>query len=201
MDNYDKIYFDVLPYLGDCDFVDAGRRLGFREISPERLTITFCGRPFEVTKSEVRVLDGKKVHNNFLSVLIYYTISKADCEPLYDFTLLANLSEGIFAGDRGGSWQDLQQKPLVERFGKDYAAFHQAALRTGMGYHGETAPLEQSYFFYVLPKMPVKVKYYEADDEFSPQVKIFWDKTATKFLTFEPLAVLNGCLISAIAGA
>ncbi|MDR2491568.1 MAG: DUF3786 domain-containing protein [Spirochaetaceae bacterium] len=199
--NYDKIYFDILPYLAECDFVSAGRRLKFSGVSPERLTVTFCGRPFEVTKKAVRVLDGKKIHNNFLSVLIYYTISKADCEPVYDFTLLANLSEGVFAGDRGPSWQNWQQKPLDERFGSDFGAFHQAALRMGMRYDGETAPLEHSYFFHVLPKMPVKVKYYEADEEFPVQVKIFWDKTATQFLTFEPLAVLNGCLISAIADA
>ena len=200
--NYDQIYFDVLPYLADCDFASAGRRLGFTEVSPERLTVTFCGRPFEVTKKAVRVLDGKHINNNFLSVLIYYTISPADCEPLYDFTLLANLSGGVFAGDRGaGSWEGWQQKPLVERFGSDFDAFHQAALRLGMRYDGETAPLEHSYAFHVLPKMPVKIKYYEADEEFPVHVKFFWDKTATQFLTFEPLAVLNGCLISAIADA
>jgi hypothetical protein len=70
-----------------------------------------------------------------------------------------------------------------------------------MRYDGETAPLEHCYSFNVLPKMPVKVKYYEADEEFPPAVKYFWDTTAIRFLKFEPLAVLNGCLVTAIAEA
>ncbi|MDR0551031.1 MAG: DUF3786 domain-containing protein, partial [Spirochaetaceae bacterium] len=168
--NYDQIYYDVLPYLQDCDFAEAGKRLRFEEVSPERLTVTFCGRPFEVTREAVRVMDGKKVDNNFLSVLIYYTISKADCEPEYQFTPMVNFSGGVFAGDRGGGWGEHRNKAIFDRFGTDYAAFHAAVSRMGMRYDGETAPLEHCYSFNVLPKMPVKVKYYEADEEFPPAV-------------------------------
>ncbi|MDR3161466.1 MAG: DUF3786 domain-containing protein [Spirochaetaceae bacterium] len=52
----------------------------------------------------------------------------------------------------------------------------------------------------LLPRMPVKVVHYEADEEFPCEVKIFYDKTALNFLDFEPLAVLNGCFINALAG-
>jgi hypothetical protein len=45
------------------------------------------------------------------------------------------------------------------------------------------------------------IKYFEADEEFPCDIKIYYDKTVSEYLDFEPLAVLNGCLVSALAAA
>ncbi len=52
--------------------------------------------------------------------------------------------------------------------------------------------------FNVLPKIPLKIVFYEADDEFPTNIQIMLDKTALQFLEFECLAFMVGCVCSGI---
>jgi hypothetical protein len=70
-----------------------------------------------------------------------------------------------------------------------------------MIYEGSRAAGEHAWQRRLLPKIPVLIKYFEADDEFPCDIKIYYDKTVAEFLDFEPLAVLNGCFVSALAAA
>ena len=42
-----------------------------------------------------------------------------------------------------------------------------------------------------LPKIPLLLAFYEADDDFAAEAKIFYDLTAPNFLDLECLAVLG----------
>jgi hypothetical protein len=53
--------------------------------------------------------------------------------------------------------------------------------------------------YLLLPKLPVKIIYYEGDDEYPTKLQILYDKTAIKIFKFEPLAVLHGCFIHGLA--
>lgn len=196
---YEKTYEVVVPRLKGCDFPDAARRLGFDLIAKNTLSINFLGRTFEITQAGVRPLDGRDVSVNILSVLVYYTISKGDCEPLNDFCLLHYFSQGLFSNN--GTGAEWMTAPLRRKFGDDYQKFCAAATALGLVYEGSRVRGEYTWAYHLLPKMPIKVIYYEADDEFPGDVKILYDKTALNFLDFEPLAVLNGCFISTLASS
>jgi hypothetical protein len=55
--------------------------------------------------------------------------------------------------------------------------------------------------YLLLPKMPVEIFFYEADEEFPCDVKVMYDSTALRFVPFETLAVLHGCLLNEIKRA
>jgi hypothetical protein len=195
MNGYEQTYEVIVPRLRECDFSDAARRLGFELPSKDRLIINFLGRTYMITKNGVSPLDGSSVNVNILSVLVYYAISQGKGEPLYDFTMLHNFSRGLFS--HGGA--DWMTAPLRKAFGGGHSQFRKAALALGMVFQGSEKSGEYPWLYQLLPKIPVRVVYYQGDDEFPCGVDIFYDKTAPLFLDFEPLAVLNGCFISALA--
>jgi hypothetical protein len=195
---YEKTYEAIAPRLRDLDFPYAALRLGFDLIDKYRMSIDFLGRKYELDREGVRPVDGKKVNVNFLSVLVYYAISKGNTEPLYDFALLNSFTGGLFSGGGGGS--DWMVEPIRKACG-DYEKFRRAARELGMIYEGSRVTAEHAWQYRLLPKIPVLIKYFEADDEFPCDVKIYYDKTVPEYLDFEPLAVLNGCLVAAITAA
>jgi hypothetical protein len=196
---YEQTYEIIRSRLVGCDFADIARRMGLNFISEELLSVDFLGRTYEITRAGVHPADGKGVNVNILSVLVYYAVSPGKGEPLYDFTLMHNFSRGLFSGSH--SEKDWMGAPLVREFSGDYKKFARVADALGMVYEGSRTAGEYTWDYLLLPRMPVKVVYYEADDEFPCEVKIFYDKTAPGFLEFEPLAVLNGCFISALVSA
>lgn len=142
-------------------------------------------------------MDGREAQVNILSVLVYYAISPGTGAPLYDFCLMHHFSQGLCTHKAPEA--DWQTEPLRKEFGSSYPHFADRVSKLGLTYGGSRAHGEYPWNYQLLPKMPVKVVYYEGDDAFPGDIKIFYDKTAISFLNFEPLAVLNGCFIHALA--
>jgi hypothetical protein len=196
---YEKTYEVIRPLLRDLDIPYAALRLGFDLISREEMAISFLGRRFRVTRQDVLPEDGRPVNINYRSVLVYYAISKSEEEPLMDFALLNTFSAGLFSRAASDSGVDWMSAPLRRAYGNDYPAFAIAARSLGMIYLGSRVSGEYNWAYRLLPKIPLRLNFYAADDEFPCEVKIYYDKTVINFLQFEPLAVLNGCFISALA--
>jgi hypothetical protein len=91
----------------------------------------------------------------------------------------------------------LMNAPLEKYFGKDYAKFGEAAAKLG-GIEEEAQGGKHSWKFDVLPKIPLKLVYYEADEDFPAEIQIMLDTTAIRFLEFECLAFLVGCFVRAL---
>jgi hypothetical protein len=196
---YEKTYEVIRPLLRDLDIPYAALRLGFDLVSREEMAISFLGRRFRVTRQDVFPEDGLPVNVNYRSVLVYYAISKGEGDPLMDFALLNTFSAGLFSRNNSDSGVDWMSAPLRRAYNNDYPSFAVAARALGMIYLGSRSTAEYNWAYRLLPKIPIKLNYYAADDEFPCEVKIYYDKTVTNFLEFEPLAVLNGCFISALA--
>jgi hypothetical protein len=200
MKGSEQTYRWVLGLLRDLDFADAAGRMGLRLVSPDELEIDFLGRTYSVGRGEIALKSekfpwketGEDLDLNIKSVLGYYALSDACLEPVDEYCLLVSFSGAVFSG--GGTSAGWAAGPLRKAFGADYGAFRDTALKLGM-----TEEAGQSngrkWHYKLLPKMPVKLVYYEGDDEFPTDIKILYDKTAIKIYKFEPLAVLNGCFI------
>ena len=52
--------------------------------------------------------------------------------------------------------------------------------------------------FKVLPKIPLQIVFYEADDDFPAEIQIMLDQTALQFMEFECLAFMVGCVARAL---
>jgi hypothetical protein len=193
---YEKTYEAVAARLRTLEFPYAEKRLGFDLIDRYTMSIDFLGRKYTLSRDGVRPVDGKNANVNALSVLAYYALSPSSAEPLYEFALLNTFTGGLVSG--GDS--DWMVAPLLRVCG-DHEKFRRIARDMGMVYEGRRVPGEHAWQYRLLPKIPVMIRYFEADDEFPCDIKIYYDKTVPEFLDFEPLAVLTSCLVSALAAA
>jgi hypothetical protein len=180
--------------------------LGFTETSADSARISFLRRDYRLGRHGVDDLGGAgKVNINCRSVLIWYLTyggeHGAGLEPAGDFQLLHQFSSGIFTGD--GKDLNWMTRPLTKLFsgarqvGLD--ACRQAMTTLGAVETAAKASADASFLYGLLPKLPVQIDYYAADDEFPCEVKFLFDQRALDFLPFETLGVAGGRLVGEIA--
>ena len=92
-------------------------------------------------------------------------------------------------------------KPLIREFGDDYEEFQRAARKLGGVLENVSSGGGHGWNFQVLPKILVRLVFYEADDEFPADIQLFFDRSARRFLEFECLAFLTGCFINDLCNA
>lgn len=189
---YDSIYFGLIPRLADCNFQESAERLGLDYVNGAVL-VHFLNRDYRITRTGVEPLDGKPVHANIYSVLLYYLLSKGQGDPGDEYILFENLPR-LFSGLN--TQTPLLSSPLERYFGNDYSKFRAAAIQLG-GQEEESQAGKHRWKFRVLPKILLEVIYYEADDEFPVDIQIKLEKTALSFLEFECLAFMVGCFVHA----
>ena len=193
---YEQNYQGIVHLLADCDFEEAAARLGLDAPVNGVVKISFLGREYEINSTGVTVTDGKLVHPNYLSTLIFYITSKGRAEPENTYSYLHS-----FIPESLGGFNNLSTmtSPLFREFGNNYGKFANAMKSLG-AVNEETANEKEHLWSYrILPKIPMQVVYYEADEEFPCEIKLKLDNCAKKFLEFEQLAFLCGCFTSKLA--
>ncbi|GMO25657.1 MAG: hypothetical protein Ta2F_01010 [Termitinemataceae bacterium] len=201
---HEQTYNWVRQFLCKCDFPEVAHRLGFiYEDDPCCLKINFLGRVYRITKDSVE-LDSEQIEwkcnsdvleFNIKSILAYYAISQGGGEPLNQFARLGSYSHGVFSS---GSSLESKNGPLQKLYGKDYGKFEKVAKLLGAILEKNNEPGKYLWHYDLLPRVPVKLAYYEGDDEIPTSIQVLFDSTALNYFKFEPLAVLNMCLMQAI---
>jgi hypothetical protein len=190
---YDSIYLGLVAKLPGCDLQEAAHRLGLDYVEGG-VHGRFLNREYRITLDGVQPLDGQPVEVNTRSVLLYYLLSKGQGEPedsYVPFEAIPRISGGLNLQSR------LMSAPLERYFASSYSKFREAATRLG-GLEEEAQAGKHLWRFRILPKIPLKLALYEADDEFPVSIQIMLDKTAVQFLEFECLAFMVGCLVRAL---
>ena len=198
---YEKNYDYLITLLPACDFTKAAA-LGFAETSPDSAQISFLCRDYRLGRHGVDDLGGfGKANINCRGVLIYYLTHGGDGEPAGEFQLLHQFSSGVFTG--GGKDLNWMTRPLAKLFGGErqvgLETCRQAMAVLGAAETAAKASADASFLYRLLPKLPVQIDYYAADDEFPCEVKFLFDQRALDFLPFETLAVAGACLVGEIA--
>jgi hypothetical protein len=190
---YDSIYLGLIPKLSECDFQESADRLGLEYIDGG-IQVNFLKREYRITFDGVEPLDGQPVNVNNRSVLLYYLLSKGQGDPENSYILFESIPRML----SGLGGQNRLTKPPLERyFGNDYVKFSEAAIILG-GFEEESQMGKHLWKFIILPKIPLKIIFYDADEEFPVDIKIMVDKTALQFLEFECLAFMVGCFVRAL---
>lgn len=189
---YEQIYENLLPQLLVCDFAEASQRLGLICTPDGVIEMSFLGRRYNITIHGAEPADGLPVDALILCVLLYYILSKGSGEPKYAFSPLFRLS-GLHDGQSNA--RSLTNKQLTNTYGADYEAFKEAAVKVGGKPSDETGKGYHSWIFTLFPKMLAKIDFYESDEEFPADVQVFLDEASTRFMDFECIAFLSGCLV------
>jgi hypothetical protein len=190
---YDSIYFGLVTKLPECDLQEATQRLGLDYVEGG-VHVRFLKREYRITLDGVQPLDGLPVDVNIRNVLLYYLLSKGQGEPgdaCVPFEAIPRMISGL------GFQNRMMTRPLERKFGNDYVKFSEAAVKLG-GIEVETQVGKHLWKFNILPKIPLKIVFYEADDEFPTNIQIMLDKTALEFMEFECLAFMVGCFVRAL---
>jgi hypothetical protein len=192
-EGHESIFRELITKLSGCDFQEAADRLGLEYVDGG-IQVCFLKREYRITLDGVETLDGQPVNVNNRSVLLYYLLSKGQGDPENSYVLfesIVRMISGLNAQSR------LMNTPLERYFGNDYAKFSEAAVKLG-GIEEESNGGKHQWRFGVLPKIPLKIIFYEADDEFPVDIQMMLDKTALQFLEFECLAFMVGCFVRAL---
>ncbi len=192
---YEQIYESLIPKLSECDFLEVAERLGLSPQPDGALSVNFLGREYEISSRGVNPRDGKPVNVNNRSVLAYYTLSKGVGEPSFSYVPISNLA-GTIIFSTNIKWMT---DPLGKTFSGDYVTFSETMCRLGGVFNGKLKSDGYSWFLKALPKIPLQIVYYDGDDEFPCEVQIWFDKNASRFMEFECLAFLQGCLVRALS--
>ncbi len=190
---YDSIYLGLVTKLPECDFQEATHRLGLDYVEGG-VHVRFLKREYRITLNGVQPLDDLPVDVNTRNVFLYYLLSKAQGDPENSYILFESIPRMI----SGLGFQNrMMTRPLERKFGNDYVKFSEAAVKLG-GIEEESQVGKHLWKFNILPKIPLKIVFYEADDEFPTNIQIMLDKAALQFLEFECLAFMVGCLVRAL---
>jgi hypothetical protein len=158
----------------------------------------FLGRDYVISNEDVVSLDGGFVTVDAKSVLAHYLSSKGTGELNPDFLPIGRLT-GIASGASAGtSPSDNLSKPLGDKFGSDYEAFKKAAALIGARHEGLSAAGAQSFALEDLPKLPAKLEFFEADEEFDSEIKLLFNSSANRFVSYECLELYIMCVAVAM---
>jgi Domain of unknown function (DUF3786) len=190
---YDSIYRELISKLSELDFQESADRLGLEYVDCG-VQVSFLKREYRITLDGVEPLDGQPVNVNNLSVLLHYLLSKGQGEPencYIPFESIPRMIGGLHAQSR------LMNTPLEKYFGNDYVKVSEAGAKLG-GIEEQSQVGKHLWRFDVLPKIPVQLVLYEADDDFPAEIQIMLDRTAIQFLEFECIAFMVGCFVRAL---
>lgn len=187
---YERIYQSLLPRLAECDIVEQAKRLGFTPEGEDSARAVFLGRTFLITPQGVDAIDDDSpalINNR--SLLIYYMLAEGGIEPRYAFLPIERMVGTI---DGQGEEEELHMKNiLLQESEGNYDIFAAAAEEMGGEYIGRLLGGE-CWQFMVLPKMPMRMVFFEADEEFPAELNILFDETAPYYLNFECSTFLAG---------
>jgi hypothetical protein len=192
---YEQIYLDLLPALQSCDLRESAGRLGL-SYAGGRIRISFFGREYIITNDGAEPMDGRPVNVNSRSVLLHYVMSRASVEPEYSFVPLSRLA-GVLDGHHPIT-DGIMNASLVRCFGNDLSKLKAAINAIDGVYEGTSNSGGHTWLLHPLPKIPVRIIFYEADEEFPPEIQIMPDKTAPRIMDFECLAFFCGCMVNAL---
>ena len=92
----------------------------------------------------------------------------------------------------------MMDAPLIKAFGDDIKKLAETIIKLGGKSELSKELNSRCWLLEVLPKIPVKIIFREADEDFPVEIQTQFDVTALEFLEFECLAFLCGCLVRAL---
>jgi hypothetical protein len=130
------------------------------------------------------------------ALLVYYLGRARDIDPAGRWVSFAELPDGgvyveAFRGYTAGT--------LVRHFAGNPEALTRAAKSLG----GELVPgmADRAWRFAALPRVPVALLWWDADDEFPARAELLFDATASHHLPTDGCAILGSWLTQALIGA
>ena len=188
MNNYDRMLLAAQQRFLEYDPSVLASRLGVED-HIDHFATRFFGQRVCIYKDDGRItLDGVAADfSQTLSVLDWLCDGKPDAVAAEDYCPVGSLP-GVYVG---GSGLGMEMPRLAQAIHAAPDAFRKACQTMGateenLGDLG--AKLE------IFPGLSMRLKFYFGDDEFPPQLTLLWDKNMLRFVRYETIYYIAGCL-------
>lgn len=188
MSNYDKMLEDARLRFTGYDMSALARMPGVEDRGTY-LATRFFARQVVVDKATGMItLDGKTANfSQGLSIYDWLCDRKPDAVPAGEYCPVGSLP-GVFVGGSG-----LGMKPgrLAAAIDRKPDAFRRCCEALG---GEEMAMGDMGYRLEIFPGLDLCLKFYFADEEFPPSLTLLWDRNILRFVRYETVYYIAGCL-------
>jgi hypothetical protein len=119
-------------------------------------------------------------------LLLHYVRTRGDAPPVGRWVAFTELKAALM---KSKSFAREAEEPLRELFDRDIAAAERALERLGATREAGT-PAPVAWRLGALPRVPVLLLYWPAEEEFASKCKVLFDATADRYLDVESLTFL-----------
>lgn len=161
------------------------------------LYLPFCGCDYRVCRSDGHIFRRTAAdwipadsHGEVLTIFDYLCDAKPGRAPAGEFATTAALGSHVHRS------LSIHSGALERAIDADPGAFCRACAALG----GREAPDgDMAFDLFLLPGLPVRLRFWHADEDFPPKLDLLWDKNALRFLRYETLWYAAGVLRRQIA--
>lgn len=196
-DAYEKVYEELVERLASAELEANAGALGLEWHNGEASLVLY-GRRYRVGAEGVTAEDGGVAQVAHRIVLAHYLMHGGRGEPSRRFVPYREIP--------GGCDFSRNLSITVEgRVASFFAGKRETLIRASEAIGGTRTEPETScdaaFVFEALPKVPIMFTFYDEDDDFPAEVKVFFDALALHFLDLECLAVVGMLLASELEEA
>lgn len=188
MNNYDRMLLAARQRFLEYDAALLGQKPGVTDLGSE-LATCFFGQQTIIRKADGQILiDGRIAgFGEGLSVLDWLCDRKPDAAASMVFSPIGSLP-GVYVG--GGNLS-MDMPGLSQAIHENPDGFRSACAKMGaqpqnMG--------DMGFLLRIFPDLPMCLKFYFGDEEFPPQLTLLWDRNTLRFVRYETIYYIAGCL-------
>lgn len=166
------------------DFREVAENIG-AELRGDSLSLSCMGREFTISpEGEIGTRDHMTPWIKIL--LLHYVRTGGKGELTGKWASFGELKSGMV---KASSFERDCEEPLKVLFDSDSARVEKTLLRMGAE-HRTDFPTGSAWYIRLLPKIPVAILYWPAEEDFPSKVKILFDSSADRFLDAESMIFL-----------
>lgn len=189
-DNYERVSKELEVEAKQTDFKEAVGNVGGQFESHngcEIIRLKMMNKPYEMRKDGL-FEDGKYCHDSWLKIIIYDYIRRKGTKPLAgDWVTLGyfpNTASHVKAFQRSA------EEKVAVSFNKNIAVLKVRCKEFGGIETSGKMKADYIYRFDLLPRIPLYLCFWAADEEFPASCKLFLDSSAEAYIDIEYLAYL-----------
>ena len=183
---FEETYDKYMSRISDIDLMPRAERIG-AEPAGHALIVPYYKKPFRISTEGVFDETGKRANFAISVVLFQYVFSCPDEIPVAgDWVSYREFKD---AGPLAGYFTSDTIKIIETTFAGNPEALRDACKKLGGELLDDDPSWDLSVEFDMLPRIPVRLRFNDKDDEFPAQCSILFRQSAESYIDMESLAI------------
>ena len=199
--NYEQVSSDLEKEVIRIDFSNAAEAVGgeYQTLDgKESIRLRMLTRYFEVRKDGL-FMDNEYCHDAWTRIIVYDYVARQGRTPLTGQWI--SLGNFPHTASHVKAFQSNAERKVTETFRHDFEGLKRRCSE--MGGAGIAGRIKADYTcgFDLLPRVPLYLSFWQADEEFDPDCRILFDSNAEDHIDIEYLACLLELFVEELTGA